>query len=174
MAARWSFSAGRLLDTPSRRCGLNRERELAARQQTAEQIYLLGQHLGVSQLTISTAIVYMRRFYMFHSFTKVQGNAIAQAALFLAAKVEEQQLKLEHVLRMAHSQFKAHEPLPDPKSKTYMKLSQDIIMLESVLLQTIGFDITIDHPHAHVIRCMQFVTASRELAQTSYFMATNR
>lgn len=40
-----------------------------------------------SQLCINTAIVYMHRFYAFHSFTHFHRNSIAQAALFLAAKV---------------------------------------------------------------------------------------
>ena len=38
-------------------------------------------------MCINTAIVYMQRFYMFHSFTKFHRNYIAAAALFLAAKV---------------------------------------------------------------------------------------
>uniref|UniRef100_A0A8C4NBG4 Uncharacterized protein n=1 Tax=Eptatretus burgeri TaxID=7764 RepID=A0A8C4NBG4_EPTBU len=152
MADRWRFSGERLLETPSRRCGLNPDGELAARQHTAEQINELGVQLGVSQLTISTAIVYMRRFYMFHSFTKFEGNVRTLSWAFGIT------LCLNICLC----------PL------IILVLSQDIIMLESILLQTLGFDITIDHPHTHVLRCMQFVTASRDLTQTSYFMATNR
>ena len=41
-------------------------------------------------------------------------------------------------------------------------------------IQTLGFDVAIDHPHTHVVHCCQLVKASKELAQTSYFMATNR
>lgn len=40
-----------------------------------------------SQLCINTAIVYMHRFYAFHSFTHFHRNSIAAAALFLAGKV---------------------------------------------------------------------------------------
>ena len=40
-----------------------------------------------TQLCINTAIVYMQRFYMFHSFTRLHRNAIAAASLFLADKV---------------------------------------------------------------------------------------
>ena len=47
--------------------------------------FLNGTHS--SQLCINTAIVYMHRFYAFHSFTQFHRNAIAAAALFLAAKV---------------------------------------------------------------------------------------
>ncbi len=31
----------------------------------------------------------------------------------------------------------------------------------------------IDHPHTHVVRCCQLVKASKELAQASYYLATN-
>ena len=56
------------------------------------------------------------------------------------------------------------------------------------MLQTFGFDISIDHPHTHVIRATQFIRgnkktviivfeiwflAPRELSQVAYFMATN-
>lgn len=46
-------------------------------------------------------------------------------------------------------------------------------MNENILLQTLGFDVAIDHPHTHVVKCCQLVRASKDLAQTSYFMATN-
>ncbi|XP_022252172.1 cyclin-T2-like [Limulus polyphemus] len=41
------------------------------------------------------------------------------------------------------------------------------------MLQTLGFDIAIEHPHTYVVKCCQLVRASKDLAQTSYFMATN-
>ena len=55
-----------------------------------------------NQLAINTAIVYMHRFYMHHPFTRFHRHAMSPAALFLAAKVEEQPRKLEHVIKVAH------------------------------------------------------------------------
>uniref|UniRef100_A0A8D2P5U5 Cyclin T1 n=1 Tax=Zosterops lateralis melanops TaxID=1220523 RepID=A0A8D2P5U5_ZOSLA len=55
----------------------------------------------------------------------------------------------------------------------YLQQAQDLVILESIILQTLGFEITIDHPHTHVVKCTQLVRASKDLAQTSYFMATN-
>lgn len=51
---------------------------------------------------MNTAIVYMHRFYVFHSFTHFPWHSIAAAALFLAAKVEEQPRKVEYVVKMAY------------------------------------------------------------------------
>ncbi|PKK28656.1 cyclin T2 [Columba livia] len=126
-----------------------------------------------SQLTINTAIVYMHRFYMHHSFTKFNRNIISPTALFLAAKVEEQPRKLEHVIKVAHACLHPQEPQLDTKSDAYLQQAQELVILETIMLQTLGFEITIEHPHTDVVKCTQLVRASKDLAQTSYFMATN-
>ncbi|XP_046682131.1 cyclin-T1 isoform X1 [Homalodisca vitripennis] len=152
---------------------LTPDENLRERQLAALFIQDMGEELKYTQLCINTAIVYMHRFYVFHSFTHFHRNAMAAAALFLAAKVEEQPRKLEHVIRVA--QICLHRELPplDTKSEHYMEQAQDLVINENVLLQTLGFDVAIDHPHTHVVRCCHLVKASKDLAQTSYFMASN-
>ncbi|NWJ01476.1 CCNT1 protein, partial [Crypturellus undulatus] len=170
---RWYFSREQLERSPSRRAGLDPDKELSYRQQAANLLQDMGQRLNVSQLTINTAIVYMHRFYMVQSFTQFHRNSVAPAAIFLAAKVEEQPRKLEHVIKVAHACLHPLETLLDTRSEAYLQQAQDLVILESIILQTLGFEITIDHPHTHVVKCTQLVRASKDLAQTSYFMATN-
>ncbi|KAK2516010.1 cyclin-T1 isoform X1 [Columba livia] len=170
---RWYFTREQLDRSPSRRAGLDPDKELSYRQQAANLLQDMGQRLNVSQLTINTAIVYMHRFYMVQSFTQFHRNSVVPAALFLAAKVEEQPHKLEHVIKVAHACLHPQEPPLDTKSEAYLQQAQDLVILESIILQTLGFEITIDHPHTHVVKCTQLVRASKDLAQTSYFMATN-
>ncbi|XP_043939736.1 cyclin-T1 isoform X2 [Protopterus annectens] len=170
---KWYFSREQLDNTPSRKAGVNPDKELSYRQQAANLLQDMGQRLNVTQLTINTAIVYMHRFYMVQPFTRFHRNVIAPAILFLAAKVEEQPRKLEHVIKVAHSCLNPREPVLDTRSEAYLQQAQDLVILESIILQTLGFEITIDHPHTHVVKCIQLVRASKDLAQTSYFMATN-
>lgn len=174
---KWYFTKDQLSQTPSLRCGYDADRELLSRQQAAHLIQDMGQRLQVSQLCINTAMVYMHRFYVFHSFSQFHLDAMAAAALFLAAKVEEQPRKLEHVIRVKQicQQPRDHQPQPalDNKSEQYLEQAQDLVFNENVLLQTLGFDVAIDHPHTHVVRCCHLVRASKDLAQTSYFMASN-
>ncbi|KAM5280460.1 cyclin-T2 isoform 5-T5 [Ctenodactylus gundi] len=172
-SSRWFFTREQLENTPSRRCGMEADKELSCRQQAANLIQEMGQRLNVSQLTINTAIVYMHRFYMHHSFTKFNKNIISPTALFLAAKVEEQARKLEHVIKVAHACLHPLEPLLDTKCDAYLQQTQELVILETIMLQTLGFEITIEHPHTDVVKCTQLVRASKDLAQTSYFMATN-
>nr|XP_021510546.1 uncharacterized protein LOC110559448 [Meriones unguiculatus] len=170
---RWYFTREQLENSPSRRFGVDSDKELSYRQQAANLLQDMGQRLNVSQLTINTAIVYMHRFYMIQSFTQFHRYSMAPAALFLAAKVEEQPKKLEHVIKVAHTCLHPQESLPDTRSEAYLQQVQDLVILESIILQTLGFELTIDHPHTHVVKCTQLVRASKDLAQTSYFMATN-
>ncbi|XP_010734436.1 cyclin-T2a [Larimichthys crocea] len=172
-SSKWFFTREQLENTPSHRSGVEPDRELSYRQQAANLIQDMGQRLNVSQLTINTAIVYMHRFYMHHSFTKFHRNIISPTTLFLAAKVEEQPRKLEHVIKVAHACLNSQEPPLDTKSNAYLQQAQELVILESIVLQTLGFEITIDHPHTDVVKCSQLVRASKDLAQTSYFMATN-
>ncbi|KAM8933365.1 cyclin-T2 [Pelodytes ibericus] len=170
---RWFFTREHLENSPSRRCGIDADKELSYRQQAANLIQDMGQRLNVSQLTINTAIVYMHRFYMHHSFTKYHRNVISPTALFLAAKVEEQPRKLEYVIKVSHACLNPQDTQLDTKSDAYMQQAQELVILETILLQTLGFEITIEHPHTDVVKCTQLVRASKDLAQTSYFMATN-
>ncbi|XP_053473040.1 cyclin-T2b [Ictalurus furcatus] len=172
-STKWLFTREQIENTPSRRCGIEPDRELSYRQQAANLIQDMGQRLNVSQLTINTAIVYMHRFYMLNSFTKFHRNSIFPTTLFLAAKVEEQPRKLEHVIKVAHACLNPQEPPLDTNSNTYLQQAQELVLLETIVLQTLGFEITVDHPHTDVVRCSQLVRASKDLAQTSYFMATN-
>ncbi|XP_062383396.1 cyclin-T2b isoform X2 [Sardina pilchardus] len=172
-SSKWLFTPEQLENTPSRRNGIEPDRELSYRQQAANLIQDMGQRLNVSQLTINTAIVYMHRFYMLHSFQKFHRNIISPTTLFLAAKVEEQPRKLEHVIKVSHACLNPQDPPLDTKSNAYLQQAQELVLLETILLQTLGFEITIEHPHTDVVRCSQLVRASKDLAQTSYFMATN-
>ena len=116
----------------------------------------------------------MQRFYMFHSFTRFHRNSIASAALFLAAKVEEQPRKLEHVIKVAHMCLHRGQPAPTVQSEAYQEQAQELVTNENILLQTLGFDVAVDHPHTYVVKNCQLVKAGKDLSQTSYFMATNR
>ncbi|XP_053685146.1 cyclin-T2-like [Sabethes cyaneus] len=169
--SKWYFTSEQLANSPSRKCGMDADQELMYRQRAANLIQDMGQRLQVSQLCINTAIVYMHRFYAFHSFTHFHRNSIAAAALFLAAKVEEQPRKLEHIIKVVHICLGLEAP--DPLKESYAEQAQDLVFNENVLLQTLGFDVAIDHPHTHVVKTCHLVKASKDLAQTSYFMASN-
>uniref|UniRef100_A0A8C3A5N9 Cyclin T1 n=1 Tax=Cyclopterus lumpus TaxID=8103 RepID=A0A8C3A5N9_CYCLU len=150
---KWYYTRQQIDNSPSRRAGLDPDKELSYRQQAANLLQDMGQRLNVSQLTINTAIVYMHRFYMVQSFTRFHRNVISPAALFLAAKVEEQPRKLEHVIKVAHACLNPQDPSPDVRSDVTVSLFVPFLFLFFIT----AFEITIDHPHTHVVKCTQLV-----------------
>ena len=110
---------------------------------------------------------------MFHSFTRFHRYAIAAAALFLSGKIEEQPRRLEHVIKVAHCCMNPDQPLLDPISEDYKQRARDLVHSENILLGTLGFDFDIDHPNAHVVNFCRLINASKELAQTAYFLTTS-
>ncbi|KFD66591.1 hypothetical protein M514_01589 [Trichuris suis] len=171
--SRWLFTSEQLSDSPSIREGMSVAKELHCRQQAASHIQEVGQKLSLSQLCTNTAIVYMHRFYVFHSFCRFPKFDLAAAALFLAAKVEECPRKLEYLVKVSHALQHRGESSLDSRSDKYMQEVQKIITYENVLLQTLSFDLQIEHPHPYVVRCCQMIKAPRDLAQTAYFFATD-
>lgn len=57
---------------------------------------------------------------------------IAPAALFLAAKVEEQPRKLEHVIKVAHACLNPQEPPLDSRSDVSIDLEFKIMKMACV------------------------------------------
>ncbi|KAJ8307560.1 hypothetical protein KUTeg_015644 [Tegillarca granosa] len=129
---RWIFTQSQLGDTPSRKCGIDSGKELMYRQQAANLIQDMGQRL----------------------------QQIAAASIFLAAKVEEQPRKLEHVIKVMHICLHRDGTTLDTKSNEYLDMAQELVINENILLQTLGFEITVDHPHTTVVKTCQLVRDS--------------
>lgn len=174
--ARWLISPERLRQTPSIRLGMTEQEELAQRQHAASLIRQIGSKLREtckrpSGLCMDTAMVFMHRFYVFHSFQKYPAPKIAPCALFLAAKCEETPIKLEYVIRTSHMIINPNAPTLTPKELE--QPSQELIANENLLLQTLGFELIIYHPHTSVITCGDMVNAPKMVTKLAYELATN-
>ncbi|KAL3856319.1 hypothetical protein ACJMK2_011090 [Sinanodonta woodiana] len=167
---RWIFTKDQLLNTPSRQNGIDATRELLYRQITASLIQEMAYKLELSHQCIHTAIIYMHRFYMFHSFTCFPQKQMAQACLFLAAKTEEECRTTEYVIRAANGCI--HQAI-DLKSEAYLKQANTLISSEEILLQTLGFEVNVIHAHDILLKTCHLIHASKELFKTAYFLATN-
>lgn len=173
---KWLFSQEELNLTPSIRMGLSVSEELYHRQTAAGLIRKIGMKLKESckrpsGLSIDTAMVYMHRFYMFHSFQRFPAQVMAPCAIFLAAKVEETPIKLEYVIKTSQMFIDPNSPPLSDREKE--QLQQELISNENLLLQTLGFDLIIEHPHTSVIKCGDLVNAPRAVTKLAYELATN-
>ena len=46
---------------------------------------------------------------------------------------------------------------PQPMKRLCLFQAQELASNENILLQTLGFDVAVDHPHTHVMKCCQLV-----------------
>jgi hypothetical protein len=79
---------------------------------------------------------------------------------------------VEQVLRVSHFTY-AKEQL-DTKPAAFAEQEEDVFVHECVLLQMLGFDLFVEHPHAHVVKWGFVFKVGKEMTQMmSYRLATN-
>lgn len=163
------------------------EEEAMKRRKTCRFIEEAGRVLRLPRVAISTAMVFFHRFYAKHSFQEHDRFEVAVAAIVLAAKTEESPKKLNTVILECHtlktrgmqagriSQQKdsgASSPVPsasqasatlDTKGEEFAKLKERILLLERVILHTIGFELSIDHPYKFLVEQIKKLIQKREV-----------
>lgn len=148
MSNPWLFEADRLDCTPSIRDGIPKEQERNIRSEGARFIQRLGaRELELHYCTVATGAVFFHRFYMFHSFRMFPVYPMAATCLFLAGKVEETPKKSNDIVKFSKSILSEQDFAQfglDPK--------EEILTLERILLQTLRFDLEVEHPYDHLIK----------------------
>jgi cyclin T len=156
---------------PSYKDGITSEEENLKRSRTCRFIEEAGRILKLPRLAVATSMVLFHRFYAKHSFAEHDRFEVAVACILLAAKVEEAPKKLSTIIvechalkcsgasragrstpppRASNGSTKAEAPL-DTNSEEYLKLKERILLLERVVLHTIAFELSIDHPYKFVV-----------------------
>jgi len=123
------------------------------------------------QLTIATALVFYHRFYAFKSYEHHERFVLSTTALFLASKVEETPRKLKDVVGEALKNWNKHVKdyrVPEPESREVHELKEKVLVTERILLQTIGFDLSIEHPYRPLLAYVKSITGTRDLAQIAW------
>jgi Cyclin, N-terminal domain len=165
--------------------GMSVSEEAMKRRKTCRFIEESGRILKLPRLAIATAMVFFHRFYAKHAFSEHDRFEVAVASIVLAAKTEESPKKLNLVieecykLKMRGMQAGRISVGPnsgnssgagsissetlDPQSEEFTKLKERILLLERVLLHTIGFELSIDHPYKFLVEQIKNLVQSRKL-----------
>ena len=154
------------------------------RRKTCRFIEEAGRILKLPRVAVSTAMTFFHQFYAKHSFSDHDRFEVAVAAIVLAAKTEESPKKLNTVIMECHklkargmqagriSQGGLSPPAPpslastgdlDPKGEEFLKLKERILLLERVILHTIGFELSIDHPYKFFVEQIKKAVDTRQL-----------
>ena len=172
---------------PSLKDGMTVEEESMKRRKTCRFIEEAGRILKLPRVAVSTAEVFFHRFYAKHSFSDHDRFEVAVAAIVLAAKTEESPRKLNSVIDECYKlksrgiqagRISGIGEMPsstslDPKSEEFMKLKERILLLERVILHTIGFELSIDHPYKFLVDLIKKLVQTRKIEYNEQTQSTN-
>ena len=165
----WLWSASDLrYHTPSRRDGIGYGVELWLRKDVVDFTAVLGERCGCGRLVVATAAVFLARFWSRHSFKAFEDRyVVAEAALFLAAKAEEERRPILYVVQRAQMQRHAHgeaaaaKVLESPERLEAHK--EKVLDAEMLLLKTLDYALGVTHPYLFVLEFLgPWVEAPRE------------
>ncbi|KAF5270399.1 hypothetical protein FQR65_LT05587 [Abscondita terminalis] len=143
----WYYDKKELRNTPSALDNIDYDTEMRYRREGARFIINSGLKMDLGCNTAATGVVYFHRFYMFHSFRQFPRFVTACCCLFLAGKVEETPKKCKTIIETAKAL------LNDSKFSTFGEdPKEEVMTLERILLQTIKFDLQVEHPYSYLVR----------------------
>ncbi|XP_068633987.1 cyclin-K [Battus philenor] len=162
----WYYDKKDLQNTPSFCDGISNETENRYRKEGARFIIDTGSKMDLGYNTVATGVVYFHRFYMFHSFKTFPRYITACCCLFLAGKVEETPKKCKDIIKVAKSL------LTDQKFSTFGEdPKEEVMTLERILLQTIKFDLQVEHPYGYLLKYAKCLKGDRTKLQKMVQMA---
>lgn len=162
----WYYDKKELKNTPSVADGIDYDTECRYRKEGARFIIDTGSKMDLGCNTMATGVVYFHRFYMFHSFRTFPRYVTACCCLFLAGKVEETPKKCKDIIKIARASLSDQKFLTfgeDPK--------EEVMTLERILLQTIKFDLQVEHPYSYVVRYAKCLKGDKAKLQKMVQMA---
>lgn len=164
----WYYDKKDLKNTPSIRDGLDFETDRRYRKEGARFIMECGTSMGLGHNTMATGVVYFHRFYVFHSFKSFPRYVTACCCLFLAGKVEETPKKCRDIIKIARSM------LSDQKFQSFGEdPKEEVMTLERILLQTIKFDLQVEHPYSFLVKYAKCLKGDQVKLQKMVQMAWN-
>ena len=162
----WYYDKNELRRTQSILEGISYEKEQRYRREGARFIIKVGTKMNLRYDTMATGVVYFHRFYMCHSFKQFPRFVTASCCLFLAGKAEETPKKCKDIIKtsrffLTDQQFSKFGD--DPK--------EEVLTLERILLQTINFDLQVDHPYGYLLSYAKSLKGDKEKLQKIVQMA---
>lgn len=154
-----SFTKKELLhDTPSRKDGIDAEKESSFRKTYCKLIADAGKALKLPQWAIATATLFCHRYYAVRSMKRNDRFLVSTACLFLAGKVEDSPRNLNHVITTTYQLRCKRDPQARNKLKDQVffdKLREQVLFAETMVLYAMGFDLNVRHPYNDVIKYLK-------------------
>ncbi|ORX44024.1 cyclin-like protein [Hesseltinella vesiculosa] len=170
----WIFTKDEVLNSPSiTHDGLSAAEEQQTRSKGCLFIQAIGCQLGLPQNTVATAMVYFHRFYMRYCFSDFSSDYLAATCIYLACKVEESSRKVNDVATACMMNRCVQDARNEEKQKVHQAFRTATLWHERLLLETLCFDLTVDHPHQLVLEFANELEAPDNVTQAAFGFAND-
>ncbi|XP_010538102.1 PREDICTED: cyclin-T1-3-like isoform X2 [Tarenaya hassleriana] len=170
--SKWYFTREEIeCFSPSRKDGIDLEKESYLRASYCMFLQRLGVKLRVSQATTSCAMVLCHRFYMCQSHAKNDWRTIATASLFFACKTEDEPCQLSGVVVAAYEiiyEWDPSAPTRIHQREYYHEFKELILVAERLLLDTIAFDLDIELPYKPLAAALNKLNVRPDVATAAW------
>lgn len=114
-----------------------------------------GIKLKASVLTVATAATYYHKFYEDASLDEYDPYLIGCTCLYLASKVEDDDIKIRDIINVGINCIRRGEP---PLSlDPYFCMRDSLIQAELLLMRFLGFKMKVDLPHKYLLHYIQSI-----------------
>ncbi|RCI06609.1 hypothetical protein CU098_013164 [Rhizopus stolonifer] len=167
----WLFTKEDLLDTPSIKDGVSTEQEALNRVKGCHYLLAVGAKLNLPQLVVVTAITFFHRFFMRQSMNSFHVYDIAATSLLVATKVEECTRRIKDIVIVcAQKAQKNDKAVLEENSKDFLKWKETLLHFESILLETLCFDLTVQQPHNHLEKLAEQLRVSPSAVRKAWML----
>lgn len=112
-----------------------------------------GIKLKASVLTVATAATYYHKFFKAATLEEYDPYLIGSTCLYLASKVEDDDIKIRDIINVGVSCVRRNEP---PLSlDPYFSMRDSLIQAELLLMRILGFKLKVDLPHKYLLFYLQ-------------------
>ncbi|KAG8227353.1 hypothetical protein J437_LFUL003342 [Ladona fulva] len=117
-------------------------------------IFECGVKLEAQPLTIATAAILYHRFFKEADSSNYDCFLIAATTLYLAGKVEDDQIKIRDVINVTHNTLhRGSAPLE--LGDEYWNMRDAIVQAELLLMRMLKFEVTCVHPHKYMFHYLK-------------------
>lgn len=113
-------------------------------------IIISAMKLKLNDLTLATASCIFHRFFSTCRLSDFDPYLIATASIYLACKIEEDEIKLRDILNVCYRTL--HPQLDSLQiGEMYWSLRNSIIHTELLIVRMLSFKLEFDHPHKYLL-----------------------
>ncbi|KAI9310571.1 cyclin-like protein [Dichotomocladium elegans] len=164
----WIFTPEELYQFPSITYGgMSLEEEWLRRLTGCILIQAIGARLEVPLPTLATAMTFFHRFFTQHSFVHYRLEVVAACCLYFACKVEESFRNINDVVGSTMLNILGPNNHSEDHAKLFHSLREGILQYEMILVETLCFDIALNHPYTPLIDMLAQTEADESVAHSA-------